>query len=669
MNIRIDVYGQSLIYNQGFNADMRTYISTFLLFLLSILPSQLRADDASAISYEHWSYGHIKADTPNKQIALDKELMKVTVDSIYAIFIFRNTTNQFVETPCVFPINSYLEPIVEYEGDSAYFRAFQGTPNYLLWAIALDEAICSGNNDTCSVAKSTLKAADKRLRKYTYADYLARVKELTNSSYLSGCTITQNGENVPIRNVGIETRLDGGLILDAYFYHFLKFKPYEVSKVVVAYPIESFSVEYDGCRSYGIKYDISSGGTWKGNIKSFMVYSTMFMESNSSNFLNTKMGECTFSDRSIYFKKDYKPVADDYFHFGGGYSDVSCWTYMAYLDEDTKKARKKDYLDNDSCIKIVDARDELNPLVCFPKRQKRSSYVVNVTSSTKQDVSSLFDGDLYTSYLAPASSYIEFSITKPVLGPFVSNGFVSNSFNEKVFYAAQEEKNDRGETTFPVFQDSLWTNTSRVKTMTLTQVGSDELYSFSLADKYGVLPTEREDWQSVNAVHQPKILMPGRYRLKFNETYKGAKSNTVGLSEIWFYPYPEELISMVEEDRKDSFPLFQDCYGLVESEWVTDYTFVPYEMLRSQSSSYYREYLNKYGDDKFKLMQDSLGNYYVMSLEDEDTDLEASANATLNEGGEAEATVTSNSLLRYILIGVGLLAFVGGLLFFLRRKK
>lgn len=649
---------------------MRTYISTFLLFLFAILPLQLRADDASAVSYEHWSYGHIKANSPNKQIALEKELMEVSVDSIRAIFIFRNTSDKQVETPCVFPINSSLSmSSTETRGDSVYFHNIQGGANLLLWAIALDEKI----EHNC-FAESSLAAANKRLRKYTYADYRNRVKELTNTSYLMGCTITQNGENVPIKNVGIETTLKDGdfpyLALDAYFYHFLKFKPYEVSKVVVAYPIESFRKEYDGCRSHGVFYDISSGGTWKDNIKSFMVYSTMFMESKSTNPLNTKMGECTFSDRSVYFKKDYKPVADDCFNFDGGAGGGSCWTYISHIGENTKMARKKDYLDNDSCIKIVDAIDELNPLAYFPKRQKQSPYVVNATSSTKQDVSALFDGDLYTSYLAPASSYIEFSITKPVLGPFVSNGYVSNSFNEKVFYAAQLEKTDMGETIFPVFQDSLWTNTSRVKTMTLMQVGSDELYYFSLADKYGAMPTDRDDWQNVNAVHQPKILMPGRYRLKFNETYKGAKANAVGLSEIWFYPYPEELISIVEEDRKDSLPLFQDCYGLIDSEWVTDYTFVPYEMLRSQSSPYYREYLNKYGDDKFKLMQDSLGNYYVECLVGEGTDLAASTNATLNEDGEAVGSVTaSNSLLRYILIGVGLLALVGGLVFFLRRKK
>ena len=98
---------------------MRKIYSILFFILLGAFPIQVKADDASAVAYEHWSYGHIKADTPNKQIALEKELMIVTENSIQATFVFRNTTNQHVETPCVFPINVMMNMnSSETEGDS-----------------------------------------------------------------------------------------------------------------------------------------------------------------------------------------------------------------------------------------------------------------------------------------------------------------------------------------------------------------------------------------------------------------------------------------------------------------------------------------------------------------------------------------------------------------------
>lgn len=656
---------------------MNKYLFFFLLYVAATFSFQVRADDASAVSYEHWSYGHIKADSPNKQIALEKELMEVFLDSIRAIFIFRNTSNQQVETPCVFPINSSLSMFpTETRGDSVYFQNIQGSANLLLWAIALDEKI----EHNC-FAKSSLAAANKRLRKYTYADYLNRVMLLTNTSYLSGCSITQNGQHVPIENVGIETTFNGkGLDLDAYFYHFLKFKPYEVSKVVVSYPVETFESEYDGCRRYGLKYDISSGGTWKGSIKSFMVYSTMFMESKSSNPLNANMKGCSFSDQNVYFMSNYKPEADDYFVFGSGVADGECYTFFEEKNEATKNARIKDYLDNDSCIRIVNARDELNPIAYFPKRMKRLPFVVNVTSSTNSDASALFDGNLYTPYVAPATSYVEFSLTRPVIGPFVSNGFVGNLFNEKVFYAVQadlkraiedperREGINEDEFVFPVFQDSLWKNISRAKTVLLKQIGTSESFAFSLADKYGVLPTEREGWQGVNAVQQPKILLPGRYRLTFSEVYKGDKSNDVALSEIWFYPYPDELLAIVEDEKGDSLQLFQESLKKIAPNWVTEYSFVPYELLRSQYSDFYKKCQDKYSDDNYKLCVDSLCNYYVECIEKvEETDASQANNDEQHNVGSIEA---AGKLYRYMLIGGCLLLLVvGGFLLYKRRKK
>ena len=55
---------------------------------------------------------------------------------------------------------------------------------------------------------------------------------------------------------------------------------------------------------------------------------------------------------------------------------------------------------------------------------------------------------------------------------------------------------------------------------------------------------------------------------------------------------------------------------------MTDYDFVPYELLRSQSGSYYKECLKKFCDDSLKLEMDSLGNYCIAAMEYESTAFE-----------------------------------------------
>ncbi len=645
----------------------------FILFyiLLTVLPIQVKADDASAVAYEQWSYGHVKASTPNKQIALEKELMIVTEKNIQAIFIFRNTSNQYVETPCVFPISSDMRFEIETEGDSLFFRTYQGSPNFMAWAIALDERVhySSDGSTTLSTTKDVVEAADKRLRKYTYTDYLKRVQKLTDTTYLTGCSIQQNGQNVPIMNVGIETtiiknnqNIKESLYMDIFFYHFLKFKPNEVSKVVVEYPIESFEIEYDGCRSYKMVYDISSGGTWKNSIKSFMIYSTMDMESTSKSPENKKFGSCIFSDWKIYYKKDYKPIADDRFIFRSG----DCTSFMRRASESTLKDRMDYYLKSDSIVKITYGRGELNPHAAFPKKLEPSPYVVNASSSTNKDVSSLFDGNLYTSYVTSKSSYVEFSLGKTVLGPFVSNGFVTNTFNEKVFYQKLDPQEE--DYAFPIFKDSIWENTSRIKKIVLQRIGTSETDTFLLADKYGVLPCMRDDWKRVNAVHHPKILLPGNYRLSFIETYKGKKYSDAGVSEIWFYPYPEDLIAMVDEERKDSLRIFQDYYKNIEPDWVINYDFVPYDLLRSQEGSYYKECLKKYEDDSLRMQLDSLANY-CEELRTNDT-MEPDSTDIQNSGDGSSGSTDANGSYRYIILGAILLLLIaGGLVFFLRKKK
>lgn len=65
----------------------------------------IMADDGVCNDVEFWSYGHIYADGSNDRIALEKELMLCRADSITAIFVFKNTTQDTVIVDCAFPVN------------------------------------------------------------------------------------------------------------------------------------------------------------------------------------------------------------------------------------------------------------------------------------------------------------------------------------------------------------------------------------------------------------------------------------------------------------------------------------------------------------------------------------------------------------------------------------
>ncbi|MCQ2192906.1 MAG: DUF4424 domain-containing protein [Paludibacteraceae bacterium] len=634
---------------------MNKLVHIITLLLVQSLLLMVRADDCSSVRYEDWTYGLIKSSTPNEQIALDKELMIVTHDSIKAIFVFTNTTAENVVTPCAFPFNVRL-PLNEGHDDSGrtdsilvISEAYNSRNNHLLWSMALDKKITPTQNrsyEDFAVDKASVAAANKRLRKYTFNDYKDHILALTDYEYLLSCCIQQNGQDVPIENVGIETSVSekDGLLMDVYFYHHLKFKPNEQIKVVVTYPIGSLQYKDPNGNHYRIKYDISSGGTWKGgNIKSFMLCSDLLMDSHAESPVNRKMDSCSFGGRILYYKQNYRPQQNDYFIF---YDDDSL--EESYRQTCDKNAILKRYLEQDSFL-ILNASNipdsERKDYALFPDEKKPLSFVKDVKSSTSQDVKQLFDGNLYTSYVTQTPSWIEFTLTRAAYGPFVSNGNISSSLNELLFKSNPDS--------FPVFNDTAWENTARVKTMTIMNKDTRTLHQLFLADKYGLGPLFAvNDWNGVNAVLYPVFLAPGRYRLTFGDTYKGIKSGNVGLSEIWFKPYPKNLVAMVNAEQKDSIQIFQGCYKLIigKGSRALNDDLLPSNLLRSPYSRLYKETLKAYGTEVKGAQGDSIRT---------------------KTARHKQAVIRENSNLSFLLlISVAVLALVvGGALIYSRRRN
>lgn len=590
---------------------MNKLVHIIILLLVQSLLLLVRADDCSSVRYEDWTYGLIKSRTPNEQIALDKELMVLTHDSIKAIFVFTNTTDENVVTPCAFPFNVCL-PLNEGEDGSGrtdsilvISEAYKSRNNHLLWSMALDKKIMPSKNSTYedfAVDKASIAAAHKRLRKYSYNDYKDHILALTDYEYVLTCSIKQNGHDVPIENVGIETTVseENNLLMDVYFYHHLSFKPNEQIKVEIAYPISSLKGENPDGSHYRVKYDISSGGTWKGGtIKSFILCSDLLMESHTGNSVNRNMDSCSFGSKVLYYKKNYRPQQNDYFVF---YKDGNL--DESYRQTCARNAILERYLAHDSLL-ILNASNipdsERIEYALFPKEKKPLSFVEDVKSSSNQDVKRLFDGNLYTSYVAKMPSWIEFTLTRPAYGPFVSNGNISSSLNELIF------KNNPD--SFPVFKDTAWANTSRIKTMTILNKDTRKSHQFTLSNKYGLGPLfVVNDWNGVNAVQSPVYLAPGHYRLTFGDTYKGVKSGDVGLSEIWFKPYPMNLVAMVNAESKDSIQIFQECFNLVigKGRQVFNDDLISFNLLRSPCSRLYKENLKEYGTELKGAQGDSI---------------------------------------------------------------
>lgn len=639
---------------------MFKYLRQLIFFGIVCLTFQTWADDCSAYRFEDWKYGHIKTSEPNDQIALEKELMVVTHDSIRAIFVFKNTTCEDVEVPCAFPLNvvlPFFHPVhdtVATFNDSIFLGGDNGNckHNYKLWNIALNKKVTplSDSEFQFAFSKATLSAANKRLRKYSFDEYETRVQDLTDGSCIPEINILQNGNYVTIENVGIETTVsDKNLAMDIFFHHHIIFEPYETVKVEISYPIASLMSYSAGLPMYNVKYDISSGGTWKdGNIKSFAIYSDFTMECHSNAVYNKKMDVCSFANKHIYYKKNYKPQTNDFFIFKNEWEKEQ----REYLEKNyaTEEGLSvlKNYLQNDSLI--VDSYLE------FPEcRRSPLPFIKDVKTSTNQDASPLFDGDPYTSYVAPKDSWIEFTLTKTVIGPFISNGNVSSTLNETIYRSMLQEKHKDSLIRVPLFQDTVWNNTPRIRTMTLRRNETYTSQVMMLADKYGPLPvkvrgeteeTRSNVWENINSVQRPMLLTPGRYRLSFGATYRGKHTKLVGLSEIWFEePFTNEFIAMLESDKKDSVSIYQNLNALIGKDWVKSREIIPYKYLSSQSSKRYKDCLKKYAENDSKLGKEIKRFKSAIAKEDQ-------------------------LLFRILLISAAaVLLLIGCLLLFARKKK
>ena len=521
-----------------------------ILFACSLVVVAM-ADDGGVYYPEKWTYGNIYVKEPNKSIALEKEYMFVSGDRVEAVFCFRNTTDSTVVVPCAFPI-VVTYPFTVRNDTVIIGEIFHHVIDTNLWNLVLDGGRFGYHKERdgidlyTNLTESDIKKLDKKLRVMTFSDYQKQYGQeyetrIIGKRYLASCNIVQDDNIVELKNVGIETTVEinekekekhdaNKLELVLHFYHELKFLPNAQSKVIVNYNVNSCSGYYEGS-DYFMYYDISTGGTWKNGIIGSFIMMTDFELSDAEGVRITQL-----IPYNICSARNYKPIGRFRFEGEGG---RLTYESRRYPGDETAFSKKNKHIS---------------------LKKNGSKGYIKTFETYKGDANSL------NPFLI--ENEVSFKIDEPCVGPFVANGFVDNLILDKnrdlydvleVVWSNEEPK---------LQKDSLWEKYSRIKTAILTNDKEGWSDTLQLKDRFPAYPYDsksyfNDGWFGANAVQNVRVLRPGEYKFAVNDIYKGDSTESVGVSHIWFYPVDTTLVSIIDEDKNSTMPLFSDVWKRV----------------------------------------------------------------------------------------------------------
>lgn len=566
-----------------------------LLFICLIFRGWIAsADDGGAYNPMEWEYGHIYVDKPNEKIALQKEFMHVTFDRITATFDFLNLSDDSVTVDCAFPIQvntkiwwdtlcSHDYQISPREDVFLKHLSFLLKRKVNIEKIMPNDSTLPGGGVVLHVTGDEIRKLDKKLTVYS-AD------ELQKMDVLFDFHIEQDGTNVPIENVGVETSTDEDILVTYHIHHHLKFAPKQESKVVVSYNIDSWRESHSSTSDFFYYYDIYTGGTWAGSMQSFMLLTPFNVHRLSSAKEPLSFEALKTPELNLYYTENYKPEADERLLF-------SYTTPISYY---------------------------------FPIRRKSMDLISNVKCSDAiESPEHLTDGSIYTSCSTKdwQSAWIDFSLNNYAIGPLLVNGRCGNVWNE-IFLRSEPESNcdinykiTIFDEIYKYFQDSLWNNSNRLKNVQITFPNKNKEI-LKLKDIYTATPTLK-GWLTSNSVTNPRLLSPGTYRLEFKDVYKGEKNLSTGLSEMWFLPVDKKLYQLLENDRKSKTPVFSSVMDIINSrDWTDlfdrnfrDWEECQYKYMPTQTSKEFKEKLEKF---EYSQYNDFYDEDYVNKCYDND---------------------------------------------------
>ncbi len=558
-------------------------ITTLILITVSAF-----ADDGGTRKPEDWTYGNIYVTEPNDKISLERELLVVEQTAVgtwgydknnnwdfnkklgkgvTALFDFKNTTNALVTVPCAFPVVVQTQIAVTPEGTlTAYIPVFPyGHADEAVLAVAFGKSVVEG------LPKADLIALDKKLRTISAQQYrteLSRVEE--KHTELEPISIIQDGKAVQVLTVGIETSIEKDLEATSYlaqnknregaevytltlvmhFYHELTFAPSAHSKLSVSYDIDSMKQAHRGTR-YELTYDISTGGTWKGALKSFVVLTDgkMTAEHSNTDFEQTNLGELSTnaSNFNLYTAENYKPQKGENLVFKA--LEPYRESYNFLIDRTSgpqsfvKNIRSSSAYKGSYKIAGNTYNDEKNA----DSNLRTSGYGAETS----------FDGILFNGWVEDVKGdgigeWIEFTLTKAVFGPFAANGLAR--FDGRIYddYGHNWGNDSRDYTILTKageYVGATWEANNRVKTITLSSSALKKDATLDFGDFFPATCTEYSpQWISVNAVKNPLLLVPGTYRMTIKDVYKGAKYDDTALGEVWFLPLSDLAAKILTTD-------------------------------------------------------------------------------------------------------------------------
>lgn len=594
-----------------------------LTALLALAAVFAFADDGGSYRPEDWSYGNIYVKEPNDKIALENELLVVEQEepeSLYydtktksypesrgggitALFDFKNTTNERVTVPCAFPMVVSTKFAVKSDGAVSH-RIHIGNGDFSdekVLSLALQKKMparySSGDWTNLNTQKDELLELDKKLSTLKASSYYSLLKRIgLSESVFNSLAIAQDGKSVPVLTVGIETTVEKDpemtarvnernkgeeiytLTLALHFYHELVFAPGARSFLRVKYDTDTKKSIYHLTYDYHVLYDISTGGTWKGSIKNFVVLTDSTMEAKNS---STQFDVCSlgnFRARSgnarlgLYTSQNYKPGKDEYFEFSAKIDFFEMPNYISEIKEE-----RQPFVTN------IRASSELpGTFKMAGKYDKRFGLSPNEDKNLRESTykaETSFDGIPWNGWVEGANGdgkgeWIEFTLTSCALGPFATNG-LRRFGGEREGIISNDFYNDANEKDFSTFLKTRWVgntweSNNRIKTMLLIDSADKTEATLQFADLFPEFYSELGNGEMIylNAVRNPLFLEKGTYRLQIDSVYKGKKWDDTVLGEVWFVPVSDAAGEIIFGDNSG---FFRNELTAILQDYVSNY--------------------------------------------------------------------------------------------------